>query len=446
MNVIIKSKDNKNIKNKNSKKMVVLLIALLLVIGAVIGVFAVIKGGNNEVDFSNYSTTSITKAKEITKEGVYNITGDIKGTIVVDAKDKNVKLVLNNATITAEEGPAIYVKNAKIVYIELSGDNTLNGNATTDLNGIIYAKSDLSIEGDGTINITSNKDGIVSKDNLKILSGTYNIKAEDDGIVGKDSVYVKDGNLTITSSHDGIKASNEKSGTIKIEGGIFNITTGSGATVKSKSNGFRNMDDSNSASIKGIKAAGNIEIEGGTFNINSEDDSIHSNADITIKGGTFELESGDDGLHADGKIEISKGTFKITASEGIEATYVKIDGGTINIDASDDGINAANKSNKYSTVAEINGGDITIKMASGDTDGIDSNGDLYINGGTINITCNSPFDYDGTAKKTGGKLIINGSETDTITNQMMGPQGNGGMQGGPSNDNQGGRPNKRGMR
>lgn len=68
-------------------------------------------------------------------------------------------------------------------------------------------------------------------------------------------------------------------------------------------------------------------------------------------------------------------------------------------------------------------------MGQGDTDAIDSNGDLYINGGTLNITAQSPFDYDGQANYTGGTMIVNGSETTTITNQMMGG-GMGGMQGG----------------
>ena len=110
----------------------------------------------------------------------------------------------------------------------------------------------------------------------------------------------------------------------------------------------------------------------------------------------------------------------IDASEGIEGTYVKINNGTINISASDDGINAGNKSKNYNTTVEINGGKITIKMAAGDTDGIDSNGNLYINGGTIDITGNSPFDYDGEAKYNGGTLIVNGETTNTITNQFMG--------------------------
>ena len=58
-------------------------------------------------------------------------------------------------------------------------------------------------------------------------------------------------------------------------------------------------------------------------------------------------------------------------------------------------------------------------MGRGDTDAIDSNGNIYVNGGTINITAQSPFDYDGTAKYSGGTIIVNGKEVNEITNQMM---------------------------
>ena len=66
---------------------------------------------------------------------------------------------------------------------------------------------------------------------------------------------------------------------------------------------------------------------------------------------------------------------------------------------------------------------MTIVMGSGDTDAVDSNGNLVINGGTLDITAQSPFDYDGTCQKTGGTLIINGTETDNVSNQMMGGRG-----------------------
>ena len=96
--------------------------------------------------------------------------------------------------------------------------------------------------------------------------------------------------------------------------------------------------------------------------------------------------------------------------------------------------NATNKSTDYSVKVEINGGDLTINMGQGDTDGIDSNGDLTITGGTINVTGQSAFDYDGTLTHTGGTLIINGEETNEITNQFGGGMNNMGRGGQMPND------------
>ena len=122
--------------------------------------------------------------------------------------------------------------------------------------------------------------------------------------------------------------------------------------------------------------------------------------------------------------------MNIAACEGIEATYVLISGGDITIAASDDGINAARKSSAYTPTAEITGGTVTITMGAGDTDGIDSNGNIIITGGTISVSGNSSFDYDGTATFTGGTVYVNGQQVTTLTNQMMGG-GMGGFGGGP---------------
>ena len=156
----------------------------------------------------------------------------------------------------------------------------------------------------------------------------------------------------------------------------------------------------------------------------STDTSFNTNGNIVINNGTFNINTDDDAIHADGMIEINNGTYSINAHEGIEGTYIKINDGKINIDASDDGINAGNKSKEYSAKVEINGGNITIKMGQGDTDGVDSNGDIIINGGTIDVTGQSTFDYDGTGIINGGKVICNGSEVTTLPSQFMG--GNGG--------------------
>ena len=70
-------------------------------------------------------------------------------------------------------------------------------------------------------------------------------------------------------------------------------------------------------------------------------------------------------------------------------------------------------------------------MGPGDTDAIDSNGDLTINGGTIDITAQSPFDFDGTGALNGGTITVNGEQVTELTNQMMGGPGGAPMQGGP---------------
>ena len=403
-------------------------------------------------DFSNYEIIDVNLDEvndnyEITKTAVYHFIGKLKGSIKVNSED-NIKIVLDNVTITSVSGPCINVENAKNLYIELVGESTLSDstNYTDDTkDAVIYSKDDLILFGDGTLNINANyKDGIASKDDLVIKSGTYKINSKDDAIRGKDSVIIYDGNFDITSNGDAIKTTNDTDsdkGNILISGGTLNITTTNGDGIDSVNSieiagGNFNIttgknSDNKDASTKGIKAENSIIIKDIIIEANTLDDAIHSNSDITITSGTFTITSKDDGIHADGKIEINDGTYTINSEEGIEATYVKIDGGKFIINASDDGTNAANKSTNYDVTIEINGGDITIKMGAGDTDAIDSNGNLYINGGTINITANSPFDYDGESKYTGGKMIVNGEETTTITNQMMGgggmPQGN--MQG-----------------
>ena len=139
-----------------------------------------------------------------------------------------------------------------------------------------------------------------------------------------------------------------------------------------------------------------------------------------ISGGTLEIAAADDSIHATTYVQIDGGTMALAGAECIEGTYIQINDGSINMAASDDGINAANKSSSYYPTVEINGGSLTIQMGQGDTDAVDSNGDLMINGGTLDIWAQSPFDYDGNASYTGGTVIVNGQEVSSLQNQQMG--------------------------
>lgn len=184
--------------------------------------------------------------------------------------------------------------------------------------------------------------------------------------------------------------------------------------------------DSDSASTKGIKADGRLYINGGTFTINSADDSVHSNSAVTINDGTYTLTTGDDGVHSGEAVEINGGTITISESyEGLEGLTVTINDGDIDITSSDDGINAAggneemgfgrmgNDSTDNTSTdemwMEINGGYIHV-LAGGD--GIDSNGDITVNGGEVYIdgpsdNGNSAIDYgDRSACYVNGGTVV----------------------------------------
>ena len=314
----------------------------------------------------------------ITSEGVYVLSGDAENvTVTVDAgNEAKVQLVLDGVSIKNSTAPAIYVKSTDKVFITTTSGKTnslsVTGSFTTDGNtntdAVIFSKDDLVLNGKGTLEINSTANGVTSKDDLKVTGGKICVTSSADALEANDSIAVADGTIIINSQKDGLHAENDEDNTI-----------------------------------------GYIYICGGNININASADGIQGTTTTQID---------------DGKINI-------TAAEGIESTYVKINGGTIKISASDDGINASDKSDSVNTKIEINDGDITIDMGQGDTDGIDSNGDLYINGGKISVNAQSPFDYDGNCEKNGGTIIVNGEETDTITNQMMGGGPGGGQGGGP---------------
>ncbi|MBQ6493761.1 MAG: carbohydrate-binding domain-containing protein [Erysipelotrichaceae bacterium] len=398
---------------------------------------------------------------KITKGGTYILEGQMNGaSVIVDVADNDdVRLVLNNVTINAEDFAGIYIINGDEITITLAegSNNTITDSGDYEqiddnsVDALIYSKADLIINGNGTLNLKSSYNhGIVSKDDLIITGGTYNIETAGQGLRGKDCLKIRDGTFNLVTYKDALKSDNssdEYRGYVYITGGDFVIETYADAIYGYSLVNITGGDfviscaKSNSAdSYKAIKSAGMIDISNGTFKIDTVDDAIHCDSDVLIGGGTFEIESGDDAIHADQKVEISDGKLDITAAEGIEATYVLISGGDITINASDDGINAGAKSSAYTPTVEITGGKLTINMGQGDTDGIDSNGYIYIKGGTVAITAQFPFDYDSGAELSGGTVTVNGEEVDEISNQFGGGGPGGGFPGGDNGNNDNGFP------
>ncbi|MCR4638518.1 MAG: carbohydrate-binding domain-containing protein [Ruminococcus sp.] len=328
-------------------------------------------------------TVSDGKTIDITEAGVYVISGSAKNcTIRVEAdSESKVQLVLDGVTVENEDFPAVYVVSADKVFVtstdsenslSVTGQFTSDGDTNTD--AVIFSKEDLVFNGTGALTVYSAYgNGVSCKDDLKVTGGTYDVTTAKDAFEANDSIAICGGDFTVNTQKDGLHCENDEDNTL-----------------------------------------GSIYISDGTFDITSNSDAI--------QGTTY--------------VQIDGGTFNIISSEGIEATYVQINGGNITISASDDGINATNKSTACDIAVEFNGGNTTITMGQGDTDAVDANGSIYVNGGTIDITAQmSSFDYDGTAEFNGGTIIINGEEVSEIPQSMMGgPMGGFGGHGGFGGD------------
>lgn len=387
----------------------------------------------------------------ITRAGTYVLSGSLtNGQIVVDASDEKVQIVLKDASINCDTSAALYVKSADKVFVTLA-ENTSNTLTNTkdfvaiddnNIDGVIFSKSDLSLNGSGTLTIhAAYGHGIVSKDDLVITSGTYDITAARHALSGKDSVRIADGVFTLNAKKDGIHSEN----------------------TDNDEKGF-------------------IYIADGTFSITCDSDGMDAEETLQVDGGTITIAAGDDGLHADGDLVLNDGTVTITKSyEGLEGKTVTITGGSYAVTSSDDGVNAAgdgtagdssdsassdsskdqkapsgtpperpqNSSdstempqppqNSDSTempdapkgapdgnggpgpgdmeeatdynLIQISGGMLTVNAGG---DGLDSNGDLTVTGGEIYIDGpvqggDGALDCSGTATISGGTVIAAGS-------------------------------------
>lgn len=370
----------------------------------------------------------------IKDEGTYILSGTLdNGMIIVNAdKTDKTQLVLNNVSIHSETSAPVYILQADKVFITIAegSSNTLSNGGTftaiddNNIDAVIFSKEDLTLNGAGTLTITSPAGhGIVSKDSLKLTSGTYDISSASHALTGKDDVCIANANFTLTSGKDGIHAENTddtalglvyiQSGTftitsegdgissasyMQIDDGNFNIISGGGsANAENKTSDSwgnfmgggmggggrvpgsgKNSTMGNSAGKASATGSAGTDLNGtatdtgtdNTTDTDSDDDStsikaIKASGNLTINGGTFTIDSADDSIHSNASITVHGGTFDIASGDdGFHADEtLTITSASINISESYEGLEGLH--------INISGGEITLTASD---DGLNAAG------------------------------------------------------------------------
>ena len=247
----------------------------------------------------------------------------------------------------------------------------------------------LSCSGDGSAyNNEEGEDDAYYGAGLKVVGnvtqsgGSLNIQCSGDGARG----MVTDGDWTFggdMSSPELAVTTAGESITITAGGGGGGGGPGGGGPGGGGPGGGNNGDY---CEAKAVKAKGSVHFISGSATISSADDAIKASVSLTVNGGSIDI---------------------LNSVEGLEAPTIEINGGTILLAATDDGINATQGEevfNNDGSELNVNGGTITVNMSGSDVDCMDSNGDITILGGLVNL--NYPAQGPSSALDSNGTTTI----------------------------------------
>ena len=388
----------------------------------------------------------------------------------------------DDACIQVDQADKVFLTLAEGSQNVLTSGSVYSDTALSDgTDGAIFAHDDLTINGGGSLTVTAQySHGISANDDLVITGGTITISAVDDAIHVNDSIRIKDAAIAATAGDDGLLTTNEvENGYLYIESGTLDITaSGDGIhttgdiTVAGGETNISAGDDGihSDASVyvqsgtilisdcyEGIEAL-IIDVSGGDVSINCEDDGFNANGgsgdmfggggqmgggrnDGTSGHGGMQGSGTDDGMTGERPTPPDMGEEGMTGERptppgmdeegttgerptppdmGEEGMSGGMPAGQETETASGSGQSSADTED-VETYISISGGNIRIVNEIGqDADGLDSNGDIKISGGTIYISLlgtgsNCAVDYasesGGVAEITGGTIIACGASS-----------------------------------
>lgn len=417
-------------------------------------------------DDEDYSAAVYSKA---------DLTFNGNGTLNINAGYRNgikstddLKIVSGTYNITSNEdgivGKDLLAVKAGIFNITSGQDGMKSTYDKDDTKGNI-------IIDDGTFNITASTDGIQSEHILRINGGEFNIKTGNGYQASTKSSNSQPGNMggnttTTTQTQDEESMKGLKAGTIiKVTGGTYIIDSQDDAV---HTNGNMYIDNGKYTINTGddaFHADTQLVINGGTIDIQNSYEGIES-LEIIINGGDINVTASDDGINASGGSSDNTDTQQQGMSDnnrpgnmdnndsnmnlgqpGVMMDENQSDNGTMGGNGNNmgqpqgapDGNQSGNgmmggngnnmgqpqgkpdnnqsgnmggfgNSDSIATMT-INGGNLFVN-ASGD--GLDANGSIYINGGTV-IVCgptsdgDTAIDFDSVCEIKGGTLMAFGS-------------------------------------
>ena len=392
---------------------------------------------------TNYIYTNSTDAHALQIKGNLNISGG--GKLVVISANKAAIKVSGALTITGsklELSAGTYGINASNVT---ATDATIDV-LTAQKDGIRAEMDDIEVNDAGH----TEKPAFPTDDGFVKLEDTvYSATVAGDGIQASTFVSVKGGSVDVKTAGTWVNYSAENIEAYELEDDDFKWTPSGNSYKKLASDQVNNNYSRYYAfaqSSKGFKVGGlkyaykddsatAYELESTSYNLTITDGAIvnlvtsDSGAkvdwgDVMINGGSnVTVNAGNKGMAPEHNFTIEGDNTKLTVTnsfEGVEAAHVYFKGGTTLLSTADDGVNA---STDYTTnslysdlLIQVDGGTLSLRATG---DGLDSNGDVKLNGGTVLVA--GPTDGGNGPIDAGdrNKVYFNGSDVVSVSSSGM---------------------------